>query len=61
MSPSLWLTRDRAAGRPADSMAILLSVLSTCMTLVGGLAAVRIGERKRLVPGLAARVSGGAD
>ncbi|MFI6867957.1 ZIP family metal transporter [Nocardia sp. NPDC050406] len=38
------------------TMAILLSVLSMCMTLVGGLVAVRIGDRKRLVLGLAAGV-----
>ncbi|MEU8897461.1 ZIP family metal transporter [Nocardia sp. NPDC048505] len=37
-------------------MAILLAVLSMGMTLVGGLVAVRIGERKRLVLGLAAGV-----
>ncbi|GAB3210585.1 ZIP family metal transporter [Nocardia tengchongensis] len=37
-------------------MAILLSLLSMCSTLVGGLLAVRIGERKRLVLGLAAGV-----
>ncbi|MEV0248828.1 ZIP family metal transporter [Nocardia sp. NPDC050712] len=37
-------------------MAILLSVLSMCMTLFGGFVAVRIGDRKRLVLGLAAGV-----
>lgn len=56
MSPSVWLTRDARPGRHAELMAILLSVLSMCMTLVGGLVAVRIGDRKRLVLGLAAGV-----
>ncbi|UGT39309.1 ZIP family metal transporter [Nocardia yamanashiensis] len=37
-------------------MAILLSLVSMCATLIGGLLAVRIGERKRLVLGLAAGV-----
>ncbi|WP_067815701.1 ZIP family metal transporter [Nocardia inohanensis] len=37
-------------------MAILLSLLSMGATLIGGLLAVRIGERKRLVLGLAAGV-----
>ncbi|MFC9998393.1 ZIP family metal transporter [Nocardia sp. NPDC127526] len=35
-------------------MAILLALVSMCSTLIGGLVAVRIGERKRLVLGLAA-------
>ncbi|MTK28610.1 permease [Nocardia seriolae] len=37
-------------------MAILLSLISMCATLVGGLLAARIGDRKRLVLGLAAGV-----
>ncbi|GAB0101612.1 hypothetical protein JMUB6875_05760 [Nocardia sp. JMUB6875] len=37
-------------------MAILLSLFSMCATLVGGLIASRIGDRKRLVLGLAAGV-----
>ncbi|WP_068024628.1 ZIP family metal transporter [Nocardia mexicana] len=37
-------------------MAILLSLISFCSTLVGGLVAVRIGDRKRIVLGLAAGV-----
>ncbi|MFE3261124.1 ZIP family metal transporter [Nocardia sp. NPDC059091] len=37
-------------------MAILLSLLSMCATLIGGLLAVHIGDRKRLVLGLAAGV-----
>ncbi|MFJ4653071.1 ZIP family metal transporter [Nocardia sp. NPDC088792] len=37
-------------------MAILLACVSMCVTLIGGLVAVRIGERKRLVLGLAAGV-----
>ncbi|MTE16606.1 ZIP family metal transporter [Nocardia aurantiaca] len=37
-------------------MAILLSVLSMCATLIGGLAAAHIGHSKRLVLGLAAGV-----
>ncbi|MCM6774820.1 ZIP family metal transporter [Nocardia sp. CDC159] len=37
-------------------MAILLALVSMCSTLVGGYVAARIGERKRLVLGLAAGV-----
>lgn len=37
-------------------MAILVSLLSMCATLIGGLIAVRIGDRKRLVLGLSAGV-----
>ncbi|MFG1790099.1 ZIP family metal transporter [Nocardia sp. NPDC049149] len=37
-------------------MAILLALVSMCSTLVGGLVAVRIGDRKHLVLGLAAGV-----
>ncbi|MFF0489571.1 ZIP family metal transporter [Nocardia sp. NPDC004068] len=37
-------------------MAILLALVSMCSTLLGGLVAARIGERKRLVLGLAAGV-----
>ncbi|RDI52077.1 ZIP family zinc transporter [Nocardia mexicana] len=37
-------------------VAILLSLISFCSTLVGGLVAVRIGDRKRIVLGLAAGV-----
>ncbi|MBL1075773.1 ZIP family metal transporter [Nocardia sp. 2] len=37
-------------------MAILLALVSMCSTLIGGLVAVRIGDRKRLVLGLAAGV-----
>ncbi|MBF6333817.1 ZIP family metal transporter [Nocardia transvalensis] len=37
-------------------MAIVLALVSMCSTLVGGLMAIRIGDRKRLVLGLAAGV-----
>ncbi|MFD0365177.1 ZIP family metal transporter [Nocardia sp. GCM10030253] len=37
-------------------MAILLALASMCSTLIGGLVAVRIGDRKHLVLGLAAGV-----
>ncbi|WP_062983641.1 ZIP family metal transporter [Nocardia anaemiae] len=37
-------------------MAILLALVSMCSTLVGGLVAVRIGDRRHLVLGLAAGV-----
>lgn len=47
-----YATPDRHAG----PMAILLSLLSMCSTFIGGLVADRIGERKRLVLGLAAGV-----
>ncbi|MFF0457360.1 ZIP family metal transporter [Nocardia africana] len=40
----------------ADPVAILLALISMCSTLAGGLVAARIGERKRLILGLAAGI-----
>ncbi|MEU6564268.1 ZIP family metal transporter [Nocardia nova] len=40
----------------ADPVAILLALVSMCSTLVGGLVASRMGERTRLILGLAAGI-----